>query len=85
MKKKNCDFPAYMAALVRLLRHQGRFGTAHVYQAALRRVLDFCGRRPLYFSQIDRGWLRAFQAYLLERCCAGTPSPPTCACCGRPT
>ena len=67
MKKNHCDFPTYMASLARSLRRQGRFGTAHVYEAALRRVLHFSRGRPLPFSRVDREWLLAFQNYLLER------------------
>lgn len=65
--KKVCDLSAYMAALTQTLERDGRFGTAHVYKATLRRVRDFCGNRPLLFSHITAGWLRGFQNYLLER------------------
>lgn len=61
------DFSAYMAFCVESLEKEGRFGTAHVYRAVLRRLLDFCGSRPLGFPQLTSGWLRRFQNYLLER------------------
>lgn len=65
--KKVSDFSAYMAALVDSLNREGHFSTAHVYRAALRRLCDFCGHRPLAFSEITPGWLRRFQNYLLGR------------------
>lgn len=65
--KKNYSLTAYMSTQIERLEHEGRFGTAHVYRAALRRITDFCGGRALPFSAITAGWLRAFQNYLLER------------------
>ena len=62
---KNTDFIAYMSALVQQLEQDGRYGTAHVYRYALRRLCAYCGGRSFPFSNLTPGWLLGFQEYLL--------------------
>lgn len=63
---KNRDFIAYMSALVQQLEQDGRYGTAHVYRYALRRLRAYCGGRPFSFANLTPGWLQGFQDHLRE-------------------
>lgn len=62
---KNTDFIVFMTALVEKLEQDGRYGTAHVYRSALRRLCGYCGKQSFRFSDLTSGWLLGYQAYLL--------------------
>ena len=63
---KNTDFIVFLAARAEQLKQDGRYGTAHVYRFALRRLRAYCGDRTLRFADLTVGWLRGFQDYLLR-------------------
>lgn len=42
------------------------YGTAHVYQSTLRRVMEFEGEETLDFKDLTPAWLKSFQDHLLD-------------------
>lgn len=56
-----------MASVIDELEAEQRFGTAHVYKAALRALTGFVGGGEIYFGALSPGWLKRFETYLRAR------------------
>lgn len=64
--KEPIDFLGYMSLHVIRLQEENRYGTAHVYHSAYRRLSGYWGDRRLEFRSITPAWLSSFQHFLRE-------------------
>lgn len=56
----------FVTKLIEQLKLEQRYGTAHVYQSTMNRLVRFAKGEKIYFSQLSPEWLRKFQNHLLE-------------------
>lgn len=56
----------FVTKLIEELKLEQRYGTAHVYQSTLNRLIHFTDGEKLYFSHLSPGWLMKFQKHLLD-------------------
>lgn len=56
----------FVTKLIEQLKLEQRYGTAHVYQSTMNRLVRFSKGEKIYFSQLSPEWLRKFQNHLLE-------------------
>lgn len=52
---------------IELLRSEGRYSTAHVYENALRSFTNFCNTGQVSFAQVNRESLRRYHHHLLNK------------------
>lgn len=64
---KQESFTGFMTEVIKDLRQEGRFSTAHIYKYALRAVTEYVGGGEIFFSALSRRWLKRFQCHLEER------------------
>lgn len=70
MKEENKSFSDYMLRLIEELKLEERFGTAHVYQYALRAYTGFVGGGEFFFGALTRRSLKRFENYLRDKLCS---------------
>lgn len=57
----------FVPELIKELKEENRYGTAHIYQSALNAFTDFCGRSNIPFVFINRGKLKEFEIHLRHK------------------
>ena len=60
----------YMLGVIEELKAEERFGTAHVYQYALRAFTEFVGGGEIFFGGLTRRSLKLFERHLRARLCS---------------
>lgn len=63
---KNESLTNFMTVVISDLRLEGRYGTAYVYEYALRAFTEFVGGGEIFFSAVSRRWLKRFEQRLRE-------------------
>ncbi|UVO93883.1 phage integrase SAM-like domain-containing protein [Phocaeicola vulgatus] len=81
MKKKS-NLTLFMKQLIRSLKEEERFSTAHIYQSTLNAFMLFCKTDAIRFNQMERSRLKQFENHLRNKgCTSGTLSPLICVPC----
>ena len=60
MKKKS-NLTLFMKQLIRSLKEEERFSTAHIYQSTLNAFMLFCKTDAIRFNQMERSRLKQFE------------------------
>ena len=63
MKKKS-NLTLFMKQLIRSLKEEERFSTAHIYQSTLNAFMLFCKTDAIRFNQMERSRLKQFENHL---------------------
>ena len=66
MKKKS-NLTLFMKQLIRSLKEEERFSTAHIYQSTLNAFMLFCKTDAIRFNQMERSRLKQFENHLRNR------------------
>lgn len=70
MMKEKGNLTLFMEQLIRSLKEEERFSTAHIYQSTLNAFKLFCKTEVIRFSQIERSKLKQFENHLRNKGCA---------------
>lgn len=62
---KKVPLTQFVTKLIEELKQEQRYGTAHVYQSTLNRLILFANGEKLYFNRFSPEWLMKFQKHLL--------------------
>lgn len=62
MKKQSLTF--YLASLVKKMKSGGRYGTAHVYDCAMKSFSTFCGNKAVPFGVLTPECLKRYENHL---------------------
>lgn len=62
MKKQSLTF--YLASLVKKMKSGGRYGTAHVYDCAMKSFSAFCGNKAVPFGVLTPECLKRYENHL---------------------
>lgn len=68
MKKKS-NLTLFMKQLIRSLKEEERFSTAHIYQSTLNAFMLFCKTDAIRFNQMERSRLKQFENHLRNKGC----------------
>lgn len=68
MKKKS-NLTLFMKQLIRSLKEEERFSTAHIYQSTLNAFILFCKTDAIRFNQMERSRLKQFENHLRNKGC----------------
>ena len=68
MKKKS-NLTLFMEQLIRSLKEEERFSTAHIYQSTLNAFMLFCKTETIRFNQMERSYLKQFENHLRNKGC----------------
>ena len=63
MKEKS-NLTLFMEQLIRSLKEEERFSTAHIYQSTLNAFMLFCKTDTIRFNQMERSYLKQFENHL---------------------
>ena len=66
MKKKS-NLTLFMKQLIRSLKEEERFSTAHIYQSTLNAFMLFCKTDAIRFNQMERSRLKQFENHLRNK------------------
>ena len=69
-ESKPLSLTEYMLRVIDELIAEDRFGTAHVYQYALRAFMEFVGGGEIFFGGLSRRSLKLFENYLRIKLCS---------------
>ncbi|WP_455672392.1 tyrosine-type recombinase/integrase [Phocaeicola sp.] len=53
--------------LIKELKEENRYGTAHIYQSSLNAFIDFCGKSGIPFELLNRGKIKEFENHLRHK------------------
>lgn len=67
--KGKCNLTQFMEQLIRSLKEEERFSTAHIYQSTLNAFTLFCKTDAIRFNQMDRSRLKQFESHLRNKGC----------------
>ena len=62
--KERPNLTQFMEQLIRALKEEERFSTAHIYQSTLNALRLFCKADVIRFNQMDRSRLKQFASHL---------------------
>lgn len=68
--KERPNLTQFMEQLIRALKEEERFSTAHIYQSTLNALRLFCKADVIRFNQMDRSRLKQFENHLRNKGCA---------------
>ena len=68
--KERPNLTQFMEQLIRALKEEERFSTAHIYQSTLNALRLFCKADVIRFNQMDRSRLKQFESHLRNKGCA---------------
>ncbi len=68
MKEKS-NLTLFMEQLIRSLKEEERFSTAHIYQSTLNAFMLFCKTDTIRFNQMERSYLKQFENHLRNKGC----------------
>lgn len=68
--KEKPNLTQFMEQLIRALKEEERFSTAHIYQSTLNALRLFCKADVIRFNQMDRSRLKQFESHLRNKGCA---------------
>lgn len=68
------SFATYVEKQIHNLRQLGCYSTARNYHTALRSLLDFCGHRPLSFSELNSTLMAEYERWLKNKVTLSTVS-----------
>lgn len=57
----------FVRDVARELRQIGKYRTAEIYEATLRSVMRFNGRRTVFLEEIDAEWVEQYERWMLDR------------------
>lgn len=80
MKEKS-NLTLFMEQLIRSLKEEERFSTAHIYQSTLNAFMLFCKTDTIRFNQMERSYLKQFENICVTRDAPGTLFPLICVPC----
>ena len=66
MKEKS-NLTLFMEQLIRSLKEEERFSTAHIYQSTLNAFMLFCKTDTIRFNQMERSYLKQFENHLRNK------------------
>ncbi len=69
-ESKPLSFTDYLLGVIEDLKLEERFGTAHVYQYALRAFTEFVGGGEVFFGGLTRRSLKLFERHLRDKLCS---------------
>lgn len=69
MKERN-SLTKFMEQLIRSLKEEERYATAHIYQSTLNAFIRFSHTGKIQFNQLERSKLKQFENYLRHKGCS---------------
>lgn len=67
--EKKSNLTLFMKQLIRSLKEEERFSTAHIYQSTLNAFMLFCKTDAIRFNQMERSRLKQFENHLRNKGC----------------
>ena len=65
--KERPNLTQFMEQLIRALKEEERFSTAHIYQSTLNALRLFCKADVIRFNQMDRSRLKQFESHSAQQ------------------